>query len=86
VFVEVLLFTNLDPRIYSYEKGASTRIPMQWDDRRRILTIGDRKGLYPGMLTTRHLVVALPDGSTKRVTYTGKKVTVRCKGPHKESN
>ena len=75
-----------DGNTYSYEKGALTRIPMQWDDRRRILTIGDRQGFYPGMLTTRHLVVAFPDGSTKRLTYTGSRLSVRCKGLHEERN
>jgi alpha-D-xyloside xylohydrolase len=52
---------------------------MHWDDRGRKLTIGDRQGSYPGMLATRHLVIALPDGSTKKVTYTGNKLTVRYK-------
>jgi alpha-D-xyloside xylohydrolase len=51
---------------------------MRWDERKRILTIGDRQGYYPGMLTTRHLVIALPDGGTKRVTDTGSKMIVRC--------
>ena len=67
-----------DGNTYSYETGAFTRIPMQWDDRRRKLTISDRQGSYPGMLTTRHLVIALPDGSKKQVTYMGNKLTVRC--------
>jgi alpha-D-xyloside xylohydrolase len=67
-----------DGNTYGYEKGAFTRIPMRWDERKRILTIGDRQGYYPGMLTTRHLVIALPDGGTKRVTYTGSKMVVRC--------
>jgi alpha-glucosidase len=62
---------------YDYEKDAFTRIPMQWDDHKRILTIGDRQGSYPGMLTTRHLVIALPDGSTKEAIYTGEKLTVQ---------
>ena len=77
-----------DGNTYSYEAGASTRIPMQWDDRRRELTIGDRQGSYPGMLTRRHLVIAFPDGSTKRVTYVGNKLTVQCKvhKAHKEKN
>jgi alpha-glucosidase len=66
-----------DGNTYGYEKGAFARIPMQWNNDKRILTICDRQGSYPGMLTTRHLVIALPDGSTKQVTYTGDKLTVR---------
>ena len=69
-----------DGNTYNYEKGALTRIPMQWDDRKRKLIIGDREGSYPGMLSMRHLVIALPDGSTKQVTYMGNKLTVRCSG------
>ena len=68
-----------DGDTYDYEKGVSSRIPMQWNNRKRILTIGNRQGSYPGMLTTRHLVIALPDSSTKQVTYTGNKLTVQCK-------
>ena len=67
-----------DGNTYSYEKGASAHIPMRWDDRRHILTIGARQGHYPGMLPTRHLIIALPDGSAKQVTYTGSKLSVRC--------
>jgi alpha-glucosidase len=66
-----------DGNTYAYEKGAFTRVPIQWDDRQRILTIADRQGDYPGMLSTRHLVIALPDGSTKRVTYIGRKMVVQ---------
>jgi alpha-glucosidase len=72
-----------DGNTYGYEKGVFARIPMRWDNGHRILTIGDRQGNYPGMLTTRHLIIALPDGSTKEVTYTGSKLAVRCGGPRK---
>jgi alpha-glucosidase (family GH31 glycosyl hydrolase) len=72
-----------DGNTYSYEKGALTRIPMQWDDRQEILTIGARQGQYPGMLTMRHLVIALPDGSRKRVTYSGRRLSVRWRKPTK---
>jgi alpha-glucosidase len=66
-----------DGDTYGYEKGAFSRIPMRWNDQRRILTIGDRQGRYPGMLTKRHLVIALPDGSTKQMTYVGSTLAVR---------
>ena len=62
---------------YNYEKGAYTEIPMTWDDSSRRLTIGARRGSYPGMLTKRQFTVRTPDGKEKTVTYTGKKVTVR---------
>src|SRR5258708_10749528 len=38
---------------YHYEKGAYATIPMQWNDSTRTLTIGARKGSFPGMLEKR---------------------------------
>jgi alpha-D-xyloside xylohydrolase len=38
---------------YGYEKGASARIPMRWNDAARTLTIGKREGSYPGMQKER---------------------------------
>ena len=66
-----------DGNTYAYEKGVFARITMQWNDRTRKLTIGARQGRYTGMLTTRHLVIALPGGSTKRVTYSGRETRVQ---------
>ncbi len=66
-----------DGDTYAYQRGVSSRIPMRWDDRTRTLTVGVRAGTFPGMLTTRHLNVVLPDGSRKSVTYVGRTVQVR---------
>jgi alpha-D-xyloside xylohydrolase len=38
---------------YDYEKCAYATIPIHWDDAGRRLTIGGRKGQFPGMLETR---------------------------------
>jgi alpha-D-xyloside xylohydrolase len=38
---------------YNYEKGAYATIPIQWDESKRTLTIGDRQGKFPGMIETR---------------------------------
>ncbi len=62
---------------YNYEQGVYTEIPMQWNDRSRTLTIGARTGSYPGMLQSRQFTVTLPDGTSKTVTYTGKKLSVK---------
>ena len=50
---------------YNYECGAFEVIPMHWDDRRQVLTIGERRGTYPGMPQLRKFtVVAIaPDAS-----------------------
>jgi len=38
---------------YDYEHGASSSIPMHWDDKSETLTIGERRGSFPGMLDHR---------------------------------
>ena len=38
---------------YNYEKGAYATIPIQWDDAKHTLTIGERQGHFPGMLEHR---------------------------------
>jgi alpha-D-xyloside xylohydrolase len=46
-----------------YEKGAFARIPLRWDDTAGKLTIGQRQGSFPGMLTARtfHVVLVAKD-------------------------
>ncbi len=65
-----------DGDTYDYQRGASSLIPMHWDDAARTLTVGVRAGSFPKMLPTRHLVVVLPGGARKAVTYTGRPVRV----------
>ncbi len=38
---------------YNYEKGKYATISVRWSDRTRTLTIGERKGSFPGMLGSR---------------------------------
>jgi alpha-D-xyloside xylohydrolase len=38
---------------YAYEHAARATIHFQWDDRRRVLSIGERSGSFPGMLAKR---------------------------------
>jgi alpha-D-xyloside xylohydrolase len=35
---------------YGYEKGEFSTIPISWNDKERTLTIGERKGAFPGMI------------------------------------
>ncbi len=71
---------------YNYEKGAYAVIPMHWDDTKHTLTIGDRKGEFPGMLANRKFRIVVvrenhgvgigqaqdPD---KVIEYAGKQMT-----------
>jgi alpha-D-xyloside xylohydrolase len=72
---------------YRYEKGVYATISLHWDDAARTLTVGDRKGQFPGMLENRtfrvvfvrenHGVGVNPsDESDKVVQYSGKQITV----------
>ena len=47
-----------------YARGESARITLRWDDRARKLTIGGRKGIFPGMAAVRRIgVVVHGDGT-----------------------
>jgi alpha-D-xyloside xylohydrolase len=65
-----------------YENAAFSEIPLQWSDATKTLTIGDRKGTFTGMLSSRTFqivriasgkAVGYPSAATpdKTVTYTG---------------
>lgn len=69
---------------YNYEKGAYSTITFRWNDAKKVLSINDRKGSFPGMLTERKFnIVIIVAGKNignkydKIVTYTGKKVSVK---------
>ena len=61
---------------YRYEEGIYTTITFHWNDKARKLTIGQRKGQYPGMLQQRTFTVIWPDGSSQVVTYDGNEITI----------
>jgi alpha-D-xyloside xylohydrolase len=72
---------------YGYEKGVYATIGLHWDDAQHTLTIGDRKGQFPGMLENRTFRVVfvtenhgagvnLASEPDKVVQYSGKQMTV----------
>jgi alpha-D-xyloside xylohydrolase len=72
---------------YDYEKGASARIALRWNDGKRTLTIGAREGSFPGMLEHRTFDVVVIGAqrpvpfsfhpvAEKKVSYTGAAVDV----------
>lgn len=72
---------------YNYEKGMYSTIRFSYNDSNRTLTIGDRKGSFDGMLSTRRFNIVLvskeharpldlDNPSGKMVRYKGKSVTV----------
>ena len=64
-----------------YTRGDYARIPMEWDDAGRTLTIGAREGSFPGMATERAITVIVHEGAGggqvfdatggRRLTYDG---------------
>ena len=75
---------------YDYEKGVYTTIPIQWDEARKTLTVGDRRGSYPGMPASRTFrVVFVRDGHgagigetaepDQVISYSGRAMAVRAR-------
>jgi len=73
---------------YNYEKGAFANISLKWNDAKRQLTIGQRKGSFPGMLDKRTfnvIIVSKTKGTgiettaspDKVLSYDGKEQTVQ---------
>jgi alpha-D-xyloside xylohydrolase len=73
---------------YNYEKGVYSTIDFSWDDAKKTLTIGNRKGSFPGMPVERKfsfLCVSLNKTAgmeavekyDKEVIYTGRQITVK---------
>lgn len=72
---------------YGYERGAFTRIPLEWNDADRTLTIGARRGSFPGSLAKRtiHVILVTPGKASgyaydarpdRTVTYSGEKLEI----------
>lgn len=62
---------------YNYLDGKYSNIKLSWNDKKRTLTIGNREGSYAGMPEQRTFKVVLPDGSSKEVKYSGKRMSIK---------
>ncbi len=65
---------------YNYEKGIYSTITFSWNDTKRTLTINNREGSFPGMLTDRKFnIVRIGKNQTnyKTVNYAGKKMVIK---------
>jgi alpha-D-xyloside xylohydrolase len=76
---------------YRYEKGTYATIPFAWDDATKTLTVGSRKGEFPGMLKERTFNVVLvkaqhgsgipvTESPDQVVKYSGAEVKVKVGG------
>ena len=75
---------------YDYEHGAYSVIPIHWDDKTSTLTVGDRRGSFPGMLERKTfrivrvseghgIGIAAPEHFDAIVEFGGKAVSVQNK-------
>ena len=73
---------------YNYEKGIFSTINFTWNDTKRTLTISNRIGSFPGMLSERKFNIVIINKNkgaespgikkyNKSVSYTGKSVLVK---------
>lgn len=62
---------------YGYESGEFSTIEFNWDESSRELTIGQRKGRYPGMLSARDFIIQYPGQEPQRVHYSGKQQRIK---------
>jgi alpha-D-xyloside xylohydrolase len=76
---------------YDYEKGVYAVIPIRWNEATRTLTIGGRKGSFPGMLKERTFDVVMVSAehgagveatakADRVVRYAGRAVSVKFPG------
>lgn len=88
--LEILVYAGADGKFtlyedefdnYNYEKGACSTIEFSYNGKSRSLTIGARKGSFPGMIQQRTFrITVVTDGNKKEVktvNYSGKKISVR---------
>ncbi|MGZ8510551.1 MAG: glycoside hydrolase family 31 protein, partial [Chitinophagaceae bacterium] len=73
---------------YNYEKGAFAVIPIKYNEATKSITVGDRKGSFPGMLPKRvfRINIITPGKAKnldfdakcdKEISYEGKKLTIK---------
>lgn len=64
---------------YDYERGAFSRIPMQWSEAEQRFTLGEREGSFREMIPARDVTVRLitPQGvKSHKVRYTGAAIAI----------
>ncbi len=62
---------------FRYADGQRSEITFTWNDSSHKLTIGKRKGQFPGMIASRTFRIHTPGGQVKAITYTGRPVSVK---------
>lgn len=71
-----------DNETYAYEKGAYSTVKLRWNDKLRQLTIEDRKGSFPALISKRKFEIKLVGSDPKNkkiltVDYNGSKTVLK---------
>ncbi len=83
--VEVCIYSGADAEFelyedsgdgYGYEQGEYAIVPLRWDEKGKTLTIGDRKGGFPGCMECRSMTIILDGKPAKRICFRGKKAVL----------
>ena len=62
---------------YGYEHGESSAADFTWNDEKRLLTIGARRGTYPGMSHEQTFLISAADRQTvKTIIYRGESIEI----------
>jgi alpha-D-xyloside xylohydrolase len=76
-----------DNETYAYERGQRASYSLSWNDRAQTLTIGERRGSFPGLVRARQLDVVVigqrRDGQAKtaqRIRYEGRPIRISFAG------
>ena len=56
--------------------GVCSLTEIRWDEAARRLTVGARRGSYPGMPERRTFRVVLPGGESRELVWSGAEVTM----------
>ena len=65
---------------YNYEKGVFSKIQLIWNDQTGELTIGQREGKFPGMITNRRIrlvKVSATSTDVHDIFYKGERMNVK---------
>jgi alpha-D-xyloside xylohydrolase len=72
-----------DNETYNYERGERAVYELSWNDRSRTLTVGERKGSFPGLVRARTLNVTVMQpggaGAVKSARYEGRRLEISLK-------
>ncbi|MBR1523101.1 MAG: DUF5110 domain-containing protein [Lachnospiraceae bacterium] len=62
---------------YAYEDGAYERVVLEWSDKERVLTVGERSGSFDGMKAARKLKIYVDGEHSQDIGYIDSRLEIR---------